>query len=358
MSSTTNKSPRDAAPLAVLGAGAWGAAIAGLAARGGRDVRLWMRDPDRAVAWARDRTDPNGRAHAPVPPSVRPTADLGEAVEAVVGAFVVVPVAATDEVAAALAGALSAHGPGPCDAGAPIVVSCAKGLVGPGLTRPSERLAHALPGLPVVILSGPNLAAEIARGLPAAATVAGTDRRAVARARPWLAGPRFRVYEGNDPIGAEIAGAYKNVVALAAGMADALELGDNAKAALIARGLAELVRIGRACGAQERTLYGLAGVGDLVATCASATSRNHRAGAMLARGASRDAVVGSGVTAEGLGTVVAVVDFAREAGLRLPIARAVRSVVEGTRSAEAALRTLLEGAPRPEWEDGTDRMRP
>lgn len=326
----------------MLGAGAWGSVLAALLGERGHDVRLWVRDPGRATHWAEQRRDPLRRTPVELPATVRPTADLAAAVADAEAAFAVVPNAALDDVAARLRSA--------APRGLPLV-SCSKGLFAPDLSRPSTRLAAALPGSRVAVLSGPNLANEIAAGLPAAATVAARNGGLAERVQRWLASGRLRVYRGDDPVGVEVAGAYKNVIALAAGMADALGLGENAKAALVTRGLAETVRLGRHLGGKVRTFYGLAGVGDLVATCASGASRNHRAGERLAGGETPEALRAEGLTAEGLGTVRAVVGYGETHGLRLPIARQVHVVAFEGRPAAAALDALLAGDPRAEWDD-------
>lgn len=328
--------------VAVLGAGAWGSVLAALLGERGHDVRLWDRDPDRAARWERDRRDPLGRTVVTLPGGVRVGADPATALAGAEVAFAVVPNAALGD----LCDALGSFAP----AGLRIV-SCSKGLFAPDLGRPSGRLGAAVDGARVAVLSGPNLVTEIAAGLPAAATVAAASRRDATRIQRLLTGPRFRVYVGDDPLGLEVAGAYKNVIALAAGMADALGLGENAKAALIARGLAETVRLGRHLGARARTFYGLAGVGDLVATCASGASRNHRAGERLATGATAEALRREGLTAEGLGTVAAVAAYGEAHELHLPIARRVHAVAYDGEPARAALDALLAGDPGDEWED-------
>jgi glycerol-3-phosphate dehydrogenase (NAD(P)+) len=340
MSSETRSAP-EPVRLAVLGAGAWGSVLAGLLARRGHRVALWMRDPARAARWARDRADPAGLAPQGGPDGVDPTASLDQALDEVAGAFLALPTAALDEILTRLHPALPPGTP---------LVSCAKGLFAPDLTRPGRRIELALPTSPVAVLSGPNLAGEIAAGLPAAATVASRDAHVAASVQGWIASDRFRVYTADDPIGVEVAGAYKNVIALAAGMADALGLGENAKAALITRGLSETVRLGRHLGGHERTFYGLAGVGDLVATCASRASRNHAAGERLARGETVPELQADGLTAEGLGTVRAVDAYAERHGLLLPIAEQVAAVAFAGRPADEALAALLARDPRGEFD--------
>lgn len=343
--SQENPSRSDAPParpsrLAVLGAGAWGSVLAWLLAERGHEVALFVRDAQQAAHWTSERTDPHGRVPVTLPPSVVPTTSLRDALADSAGIFLVVPNAGLDALLAGMDGDV------PDDA---VLVSCSKGLFAPELVRPSRNVERAVPGLDVVVLSGPNLAGEIAAGLPAAATVASRAPHATEAVQGWLTSDRFRVYTSADPIGVEVAGAYKNVIALAAGMCDALGLGENTKAALITRGLAETVRLGRHLGGQERTFYGLAGVGDLIATCASGASRNRTAGERLAQGESLASLQSEGITAEGLGTVAAVADYAERHGLALPIAERVAAVALHGRPADEALATLLARDPREEF---------
>jgi len=199
----------------------------------------------------------------------------------------------------------------------------------------------------VAVLSGPNLAHEIAAGLPAAATVAMNAQHTphadalLPTIQGWLAQPRFRVYTSGDTVGVETSGAVKNVIALAAGMADTLQLGENTKAALLTRGLAELVRIGRHLGGEERTFYGLAGLGDLIATCAGNGSRNHRAGARIVAGEAWQSLEASGLTAEGIATTRHLHAYALQHGLDLPLTRAVNAVVFEGQSPTEALQALM-----------------
>lgn len=325
-----------AATLAVLGAGAWGAVLATLLAAHGAPVRLWMRDPDTAARVARTRTSLGPTPPLALPESVAPTADLDRALDGVAGVFVAVPVAALPALAERLPPL-------------PGLVSCAKGLVGDELRTPSTVLRAARRDTPVAVLSGPNLAGEIAEGMPAAATVAAADPAWAGTVQGWLQGPRFRVYRDVDPLGMEVAGAYKNVIALAAGMSDALGFGVNARAALITRGLAEMARLVTHLGGRARSAYGLAGVGDLVATCSSERSRNRTAGWRLARGDDVASLRADGLTVEGLPTVSAVHRHAGSFDLELPLAAAVHAVTFEGRSAPAMLEALLQRAAKPEW---------
>lgn len=333
--------------LAVLGAGAWGHVLASLLAEAGHAVRLWTRSSERAELLNRGGGPVTGARRSPRPTAggaVLATSDLAAAVRNAHAAFLAVPSAALPALLEQLA-ADAAAAP-------PALVSCSKGLLAPGLRRPSQLIADAFPERAVAVLSGPNLAGEIAAGLPAAATVASRDAAFAADVQTIFGPGRFRLYTGDDPAGIEVAGAYKNVIAMAAGMSDALKLGENAKASLITRGLAEMVRLGRHLGGRERTFYGLGGVGDLVATCASGASRNHLAGERLARGATIAELESERLTAEGIGTVRAVVGEAERVRLVLPIASQVHAVAFEGVPADEAVHALLARDPRGEWDLG------
>jgi len=338
-SAQTGEDSTPIARLAVLGGGAWGSVLAALLAQNGHDVALYVRTTAQADAWREARVDPRGRTTVHLPERVKPTADLAHALEGADGAFFVVPNAGPR----ALLEDVRSTGSIPR-----LSVSCSKGLFAPDLNRPS-RLIEGMLGGDVAVLSGPNLAAEIAEGHPAAATVAHPNEARAAQVQGWLSSRRFRVYRDDDVLGVEVAGATKNVVALAAGMSDGLGLGENAKAALITRGLAEMIRLGEHLGGRPRTFYGLAGVGDLIATCASRASRNHSAGERMAKGEAARDVIASGITAEGIATAQAIDTFAETHGIRLPISRQVAAVTRDTCSAAQALEALLAGDARTEW---------
>jgi glycerol-3-phosphate dehydrogenase (NAD(P)+) len=297
---------------AVAGAGAWGTAFACILAGRGHDVTLACRDPEQARA-----IDETGRN-----PRYLPNADLS-AVSAttlddptLAGAdlhVVAVPSQAFGEVVGELPGA------------AP-VLSLTKGLdpaTGQRLSKLVERRA-------VAVLSGPNFAEEIADGLPAAAVIASEDERLTLELQQAINSLAFRVYASEDPTGVELCAAAKNVIALAAGGVDGLGLGDNAKAALIARGLAEMARLGEACGARPETFAGLAGMGDLIVTCWHVHGRNRRAGELIARGASPDDAADEIGTVEGLTTAPVLRDLSRRLGIELPITEGVCKVLDGT----------------------------
>ena len=298
--------------VVVVGGGSWGTAFSGLLRDRGHDVTLACRDPEHAAA-----ITATGRN-----PRYLPAADLsGIAAAAVADAPVAdadlvvlaVPSRAFGEVAAALPG------------DAP-VLSLAKGL-DPGT---GARLSTLLGDRPVAVLSGPNIADEIVRGLPAAAVIASDDDRLAVRLQLAINSTVFRIYVNDDVIGVELCAAAKNVIALAAGGTDGLRLGDNAKAALVARGLAEMGRLADASGARPETFAGLAGMGDLIVTCFSPTARNRRAGELIAQGATPDeAAAEIGMVVEGLTTAPVLRDLSHRLGIELPITEGVCAVLDG-----------------------------
>lgn len=330
MSDTSPTPPAPVTRLAVLGAGAWGSCLARLLGHNGHEVRLWARDPARVAALAAGEVT-GGR----LGPTVRPTTDLAAAVQGVDGVILAVPVKATAELLKAL--------PRPH-----AVVSCAKGFVDADLTRLSQLVRRRFQGVPVAALSGPNLAAEIVVGKPAAATAASANEDLARQVQAWFSQERFRVYRSHDLVGVETCGAIKNVIALAAGMSDALDLGDNTKATLVTRGLAELVRLGTHLGGEARTFYGLSGLGDLMATCAGNTSRNHQAGERLAKGEPLAELQAAGLTAEGLLTVAHVEAYAQAQGLDLPVTHQVHQVIYHGKPPADAVRDLMTRSPTTE----------
>ncbi len=253
--------------VAVIGAGAWGTALAIQAARAGADVTLWVRDRDRAAAMAMHRESPR-LPGMKLPDAVAVTAELPSVADLF---LLAVPLQHLRAVAARLGGT------------APLIC-CAKGVEAGTLRLPLEILAELHPGRAAGVLTGPNFAAEIAAGQPAATVVAALDAGLRAQVARLLGTPGFRVYGNNDPIGAQVGGAAKNVIAIAAGAVIGAGLGENARAALITRGLAELSRLAIALGGQVETVMGLSGLGDLLLTCTSPASRNYSLGMALGRG--------------------------------------------------------------------------
>ena len=302
----------------VVGCGAWGSAFASVLAERGHDVVLACRDPDQASLIA-----DTGRN-----PRYVPTADLSAVhamplAEAPLADVDLVVVAVPSHAFGSVVGALPGDAP---------VLSLTKGLD----PVSGRRLSSLVRDRPVAALSGPNFAEEIADGLPAAAVIASEDHDLGERLQASINSLVFRVYVNDDLVGVELCAAAKNVIALAAGAVDGLGLGDNAKAALITRGLAEMARLGEAAGARQETFAGLAGMGDLMVTCWSRHGRNRRAGELIARGATPQEAVAEVGTVEGLTTAPTLRDFARRIGVELPVTEGVCSVLEGRELGELA----------------------
>ncbi len=315
--------------VAVAGAGAFGTALA-VALAGPREVALWARDAGAAAAMDRTREAPRLPGIA-LPPHLRVTAD-----RATLGA----PVVLLAVPAQALGGFLAAQG----DALGPVLVACAKGLDLATGEGPAALIARARPGAAPAVLTGPSFAADIARGLPTALTLACRDEALGARLQALLSTPTLRLYRTGDVTGAELGGALKNVVALACGVAIGAGLGESARAALLARGFAEMRRLGAALGAEEDTLMGLSGLGDLVLTATSPGSRNFRRGLALGRGEPGE----PGVTVEGEATARAACGLAARLGLELPVAEAVAALLDGRLAVAEAVRALLDRPLRAE----------
>jgi glycerol-3-phosphate dehydrogenase (NAD(P)+) len=322
--------------VAVIGAGAWGTGLATVAAQAGNDASLFVRRPDAAAEIAETRRNERYLPGAILPSDVHVTSDLGEACRGAELILLVIPSQTMRETARAIAPFV----------GDAVVVSAAKGLDRTTLERMTEVAARELPAQAasrICALSGPNLAAEIVAGKPATTVVAGRDLAAAERARDLLMTPLFRVYTNEDVIGVEIAGALKNIMGIGAGIADGLQAGDNAKAAFITRGLAEMARLGVALGAQPLTFAGLAGLGDLIATCASPLSRNRYVGQELAKARSLDDIrAGMTNVAEGIFTTEAAVALAKRAGVELPIAEQIHAVLFEGKPVAAAIEDLMQ----------------
>ncbi|KMO28105.1 glycerol-3-phosphate dehydrogenase [Methylobacterium variabile] len=325
-------------PIAVLGGGAWGTALANAAATAApRPVVLWLRDAGAAAAMAESRENARHLPGVPLHPGVRPTGaaeDLAGA-EAV---LVVTPAQTLREVLTTLSPRLPARAP---------LILCAKGIERGTDAFLTDVAAEAAPGAAIAVLSGPSFAADVARGLPTAVTLASRDGALAASLAVALSGPTFRVYHGNDPRGVEIGGAAKNVLAIACGAAIGRGLGESARAALVARSFAELMRFARAWDARPETLMGLSGLGDLVLTAASAQSRNFAFGERLGRGASLQEASG-GKLAEGALTAAALVALARRRGVEMPVAEAVAGLVAGDLGLDEAIAGLLSRPLRAE----------
>ncbi|PTM40821.1 NAD(P)H-dependent glycerol-3-phosphate dehydrogenase [Bosea sp. 124] len=315
--------------IGVVGAGAYGAALALAAARAGRDVLLWARDEATVAAIGRTRQAPR-LPGVVLPEAVSPTASLAALAEA---DALIVSVPAQNLRAA-------------CDALAPVlppgrpVISAAKGIEQASGLFMTEIVARSWPGSLPAILSGPSFAADIGRGLPTAVTLAAGDPDLAQALAEALSSPAFRIYHSADPRGVEIGGAAKNVLAIAAGIAIGLGYGESARAALVARGFAELRRFGQAYGAQGETLMGLSGLGDVVLSCASPQSRNFAFGLALGQGRTVADAAG-GALAEGAFTASILAEMARARGVEMPIAEAVSAIIAGSSGVRDAVTGLL-----------------
>jgi glycerol-3-phosphate dehydrogenase (NAD(P)+) len=327
--------------LAVFGAGAWGTALARHASAR-HAVSLWVRDPAQAAAIARARENVRYLPGVPLDGPISTSSDIGVALEGADLIVIATSVAGLRPVAIALAAAR----PG----GAPPVLWLCKGLeAGTGLL-PHQVMAEAWPGVACGALSGPSFAQEVAAGLPVALTVASLHAEVAAAALEAFHHGAARIYRSADLVGVEVAGALKNIMAIATGISDGLGLGLNARAALLTRGLAEIGRFGAALGAQPETFMGLAGVGDLVLTCTGDLSRNRRVGLALGRGESLEAVLASlGHVAEGVACCAAVRHAARRLRVELPITDAVAAVLFEGRAARDAVAALLAREPKAEF---------
>jgi glycerol-3-phosphate dehydrogenase (NAD(P)+) len=328
--------------VAVLGAGSWGTALAMHLARGGAAVTLWARDPGLAAAIAAARENSRYLPGLPLPDGVAVSGDA----RAVLGGGGIVLIAVPSHFIEAVLESVGPHvRPGA------VLVSATKGLEPRHGLRISEVLGRRLPARPIAVLSGPSFAREVAQARPTALVVACADGAVAADLQRRLAGPTLRVYTNRDVVGVELGGALKNVIAIATGLVDGLALGENARAALITRGLAEIVRLGVAAGAQPATFAGLAGLGDLVLTCTGSQSRNHALGREIARGRSlAQAEAGTPMVAEGVRTVSSALRMARAAGVALPICEEVAAVLFDGKPVAEALAALLAREPRPEEE--------
>lgn len=330
-----------AATVAVLGAGSWGTALGLLLARNGHAVRLWGHDPDEVTPLSRDRQNRRYLPGIPFPASLSASADLADALAGADLALAAVPSHAYGETLARLRPhLLSRTG----------FAWATKGLEHGGGRFLHEVTAETLGGArPAAVISGPSFAREVALGLPTAVTVAARDAAHARRVAVLLHGSNLRAYTSADVIGVELGGALKNVLAIAAGIADGLGFGANARAALITRGLAELVRLGLAVGGQRETFMGLAGIGDLVLTCTDDQSRNRRFGLAIGRGQTAEAALAAiGQVVEGAATAREALRLARQHRVEMPITEQVDRVLHHGQNPRRAVEHLLARDPKPE----------
>jgi glycerol-3-phosphate dehydrogenase (NAD(P)+) len=320
--------------IAVIGSGSWGTAIAVHLARVGHDVRLWAREPEVVAGMRSDRVNATFLPGIPLDAAIRPVGDVAEAVAGLDMVVVVTPSHGTRHVLRAAA---------PAVAPSATIVSATKGLEVDTLLRASEVIAEELgPGRPVVALSGPSFAREVALGLPTAVCAASVDKAAAELVQSEFRGRAFRLYTTDDVVGVEIGAALKNVIAIAAGVVEGLGLGHNAMAGLITRGLAEISRLAHALGGRRETLAGLSGLGDLVLTCTGSLSRNRQFGIELGHGRSpREILDEMKMVAEGVKTTGAALALGARHGVELPIAAQMAEVIEHGRDPRAAAEALM-----------------
>jgi len=323
----------------IVGAGAWGTALATAAARAGGEALLWAHRQETASRINETRHNPDYLPDIQLPDAVIATARLTD-LAGRDALLLAVPAQTLREVAQQMASYLPRETP---------LVVCCKGIEQQTAKPMSLVLAETLPDRPIAVLSGPTFAAEVAAGLPSAATVGAADAGLGKSLAASLGSSHFRLYWTDDLTGVELGGAVKNVLAIPCGIAIGRKLGDNARAALVARGLAEMMRFGAATGARAETLMGLSGLGDLVLTCTSRQSRNLSLGIALGEGRTlADYLAGRRTVAEGLYSAAAVCRMAAAAGIEMPIATAVDAILNRGAAIETALEALLQRPPRSE----------
>lgn len=336
-SAPEQRSPTAGAPVAVLGAGSWGTALAMVLSRNGREVRLWGRDRQRSEQMRRLRENPRYLPGIRFPEGMTPTSDLDFALDGIAACVVALPCSAAESILGSLNGAY------------PVIAAC-KGLHPQTLARTDEMLQAHLAPERVALLSGPSFAVEVAQGQPTAITMAAIDLDHAAHAASFFDDTNFRIYLSDDLIGVALGGALKNVVAIAAGMADGLQLGHNSIAAVVTRGLAEISRLSVACGGKPETSMGLSGLGDLVLTCTGSLSRNRRFGRAVACGQSiAEAIESIGQVVEGVRTAEAVDRLAGRLGIEVPLMQSVHHVLSGRLSIPEAVASLMSRPERPEF---------
>ncbi len=325
-----------ARPIVVMGAGAWGTALAILLARNGQPVWLWARDPQQISALSTARCNVRCLPDIPFPPALQLTSDLSHALASVPDVLVAVSSAGFRAVLEAVSVVRKRN--------APMRLAWATKGFEPGSGQLLHQVVADVLGdtLPTAIVSGPTFAREVAADLPTAVTIASANAEFAADLAERLHNNNFRAYTGNDVVGVEVGGAVKNVLAIAAGIADGLGFGANTRAALVTRGLTEMMRLGTALGGRRETLMGLAGLGDLVLTCTDNQSRNRRLGLALAQGKTlTEALIAIGQAVEGVQTSTEVLHLAQKLGIDMPITEQVYEVLHAGRSPRDAVNALL-----------------
>jgi glycerol-3-phosphate dehydrogenase (NAD(P)+) len=327
--------------IAILGSGGMATACAVLLSERSRcEVRIWTRSLERAAELLRDKENRKLLPGVPIPPGVQISGDISEVVDGAELIVAAIPTRFLRDTLTPLAGQIPAGLP---------AVSVAKGLEIGTLMRPSQIILDVLGPREVAALGGPSHAEEIARRMPAGVVAASSHRQLAERVQNLFSTDRFRVYTNADIVGVELAGAIKNVIAIAAGICDGLGFGDNAKSGLVTRGLVEMIRFGTALGAEAETFNGLAGLGDLVTTCFSGHSRNRHVGECLGKGQPLDQIVAemSGI-AEGITTTRSIAELARQRGVEMPIAAEVYAVLFEQKSPLEATTSLMMRPPKDE----------
>ncbi len=320
--------------IGVLGAGSWGTTLADLLARKGHEVRLWAYEAEVVESINRRHVNELFLAGKSLDPRLVACSDPFEAVEGVPLVLSAAPSHVVRVVTAPLEPGVGQD---------TIIVSATKGIEAPGLCLPHEVLSETLPGRPVVALSGPSFAAEVHEGQPTAVVAAARDTKVAAVVQEAFSTPKFRVYSNDDLVGVELCGALKNVVAIAAGILEGLGLGNNPRAALITRGLAEMTRLGLVMGAQPMTFAGLAGMGDLILTATGGLSRNRALGMALAKGERLAEYTATHRTvAEGVNTARSATGLAERHGVELPITAQVAAILFDDKSPRQAVTDLME----------------
>lgn len=322
--------------LGIIGGGAWGTALAQVASAGGRETLLWVLEPEVVDGVNSARENSAFLAGVPLNPAIRATSDLGDLDDC--DAWLVVTPA--QHMRAVLDRA--------ADCAKPLLL-CSKGIEERSGELLNQVAKQVCPKAQVAVLSGPTFAHEVAKGLPTAVTLAAEDTQLAERLRDRIKRPTFRIYVSDDVAGAEIGGAVKNVLAIACGVVEGKGLGQNARAALIGRGFAEMTRFGLAMGAKRETLAGLSGLGDLVLTCSSTSSRNYSLGKGIGEGRSAAELMANRKTiAEGAFTAPVLARLAREKGIDMPIVDAVDALIAGRANVDQVLDALLARPPKPE----------
>lgn len=320
-------------PILVLGCGAWGTSLAMVLRAAGRPVTVWGYETDYVAEIERTRRNPKFLPGVDIPAGIRFVSTLDDETVQIDTVFSVIPTQFLRSGVTSLRQRLPSHA---------VYVSCSKGFEEKTLKRPSELLQEFFPNSAVVVLSGPSHAEEVSRQLPAALVAGCSDLKQSVTVQQLVGGPRLRVYTSADPIGVEVGGATKNVMAIASGISDGLGFGDNARAALMTRGLSELTRLGCALGGQRATFSGLSGIGDLAVTCASQHSRNWNVGNRIGRGERLvDIVSGTDQVAEGVATTRSLHELQKRLKLDLPITSEVHAVLFEGKTPREAVEALM-----------------